>query len=120
MVRQNRDALTIRDSIGRYSKKGAFFAKEQCGGQQRTRGLQPGCKPRFAGVAVCTRVAKGGEFNSHPLPMRRAGYAEIERQIHSITCGARCAGEEKGCPLHGHRCGCDGLQNLEVTAIDGG
>jgi len=71
-------------------KRGPSFGKSYAGGnsarvaysQRANQGLQG-----FAPRQVCTLPAKGGEFNSHPLPTRLAGHAEIKRHICRNSCG---------------------------------
>ena len=46
-------------------REGSFLAKIRCGGRERGASIASGCKPRFAGFAVCT-PAKGGALNSLP------------------------------------------------------
>ena len=53
-------------------RKGSFLAINPCGRRQRGIALPLGCKPRFAGFAVCTSARVGVEFtplepqNGHP------------------------------------------------------
>ena len=46
--------LTFRDPIGGARRKGSFLAKLPYGGRERSASPPSGCKPRFAGFAVCT------------------------------------------------------------------
>ena len=38
-------------------REGSFLPKIPCGGRERGTSIASGCKPRFAGFAVCTRFA---------------------------------------------------------------
>jgi len=80
-------------------KGGPSFGKSYAGGNSARVAYSQGANQGLQGFAlrqVCTLAAKGGEFNSHPLPTRRVCHAEIKRQICRITCGEWCADEKKG------------------------
>ena len=64
----------MRDREGGSRQKGSFLAKMPCGGRERGICLASGCKPRFAGFAVCSQPIRPIPFLEPAHGLLSAGF----------------------------------------------